>query len=71
MRIFKVKKIKELIEESGSDKDFMESEWANVDDLNKRLDKFKFRNPKNQYERAWNGSLETFKITSKLNKVNK
>ena len=37
MRIYKVKKIKELIEESGSDKDFMESEWVAVDDLNKRL----------------------------------
>ena len=39
MRIFKVKKIKELIEESGNDKDFMESEWVAVDDMNNLIAK--------------------------------
>ena len=38
--------------------------------INKRLEKFKFRKPKNRYERGWNDALETFKfISTKEEKV--
>ena len=49
----------------------------NKQQINDRAELFKFRHPKNQYERAWNDSLENFKykyntkISKKENKENR
>ena len=41
---------------------FKNKRWVLVDDLNKRLHELRFKNPKNQYERAWNSALDMVKV---------